>query len=127
MTQRIRYKQRKRNKDEYESVQRLQSQTTGAYYKAIINPSNATYKVVNTLRGEIIREGGEKINNIEVLKRAVKRELMDLGVNFEPEIRPGRREANKRRAEVAKRRRDQTTLDSSSQSGLSSEGETERS
>lgn len=114
MAQRIRYKQRKRNKDEYESVQRLQSETTGAFYRAIINPSQATYKVINTLRGEIIREGGEKINNIEVLKRAVKRELMSLGVNFEPEIRPGRREANKKRAEASERRSDKTALDSSS-------------
>ena len=115
---RIRYKPRKRAKGELETVQKLRSTTTGATYTAAINPTEATYKIINVHRGTIIRQGGEKLNNLEVLKRHVKRELKDLGVEFDEEIRPKRNRAVEESS-------DKTVVGKSSQSGLSSEGKTE--
>jgi len=63
------------------------SQQTGARYKVFINIIDKTFRIRNELSKLNIVMGGEGINNLNVLKRAAKRSLEKLGVNFKDEMR----------------------------------------
>lgn len=86
MANRIRYEKTK-IEGVYKSKQIFVSATTGARYKVVIDTNNKIYKIMNVLKQMTIAEGGEKINNINVLKDAAKKRLQKLGVRFEDEMR----------------------------------------
>lgn len=67
------------------SIKELVSKN-GAKYMVFIDLATKTYVIrnVNTLRKF---EGGENINNMNVLKRTIKKHLFHLGVCFESESR----------------------------------------
>lgn len=57
-----------------------------AVYSIEINTNDCTYRIKN-VNSKRIYSGGEKINNLTVLKRNIKSHLSDLGVDFGVEIR----------------------------------------
>lgn len=86
MSKRIRYKDHKSRENVLESIQTFTSSVNGALYKVRLDLNEFTYEIKN-LRSEMIFRGGENITNLNVLKRAAKRRLEDLGVVFETEQR----------------------------------------
>ena len=84
MLTRIRYK--KVGEKTLKSVRTLQSSVTGAKYTVTLDLENFTYLIRNLLSYRKY-EGGEKVNNLAVLKRNVKKRLKKLGVKFDHEIR----------------------------------------
>ena len=58
----------------------------GSKYSVTIDLENCTYRIKNLLshRGY---EGGQDINNMNVLKRTIKKHLQHLGIKFEKEVR----------------------------------------
>jgi hypothetical protein len=69
------------------SAHNLRSDTSGAIYKAVMDLNNMTYKIINLRNGGVVKEGGEGVNNREVLQRHIKRSLRKLGVPFKYEVR----------------------------------------
>lgn len=84
MLTRIRYK--KVGEKTLKSVRTLRSSVTGATYTVTLDLENYTYLIRNLLSYRKY-EGGEKVNNLAVLKRNVKKRLKKLGVKFDHEIR----------------------------------------
>jgi len=84
MLTRIRYK--KVGEKTLKSVRTLRSSVTGATYTVTLDLENYTYLIRNLLSYRKY-EGGEKVNNLAVLKRNVKKRLKRLGVKFDHEIR----------------------------------------
>lgn len=58
----------------------------GSKYLVTIDLEKCTYRIKNLLSHRNY-EGGEDINNMNVLKRTIKKHLKLLGVSFEKEIR----------------------------------------
>ena len=83
---RIRYIQSDRGENIVESTKILVSETTGARYKVYLDLENRTYAIKN-IHSERLLKGGENINNMNVLKRTVKKRLSSMGVNFDNEVR----------------------------------------
>lgn len=83
---RIRYKEHKIRENVLESIQVFTSEVNGARYKVRLDLNNNTYEIKN-LSSEFIFRGGDSINNINVLKRAAKKRLEELGVSFQREER----------------------------------------
>lgn len=83
---RIRYKKMKKREDWVESVQIFQSTFTGAKYKARINHTTKDWEIHNVGQGRNIKKGNGPQSK-EGLQQKVKRELKDLGVSFELELR----------------------------------------
>jgi hypothetical protein len=69
------------------SKQNLVSEKTNALYQIIINEKERTFKIKNVKSERIVKEGGDTINNMNVLKRTIKKELKGLGVEFNLETR----------------------------------------
>jgi hypothetical protein len=86
MSKRIRY-DKTREEGKLVSKHTYISKKTGAKYKVFLDVNEKTYKIKNIGSERITKSGGENINNLNVLKRTVKRELEQLGVSFEVEIR----------------------------------------
>lgn len=83
---RIRYNPHDNRDNVLESTCILQSSRTGAKYIVRLDLNNNTYEIKN-IKSEIIYRGGERVNNINVLKRQVRRRLSELGVNLTSERR----------------------------------------
>lgn len=58
----------------------------GAIYMVYIDPTEMTYEIVNQTSLRKYR-GGDKINNMNVLKRKIKQHLIQLGCIFDKESR----------------------------------------
>jgi len=76
-----------REKGVLRSAHNLKSTTTGAIYKAVMDINTMTFKIYNLRNGGLVKEGGEGVNNKEVLQRHIKRALRKLGVPFKYEVR----------------------------------------
>lgn len=85
MEARIRYKKTKKEHI-LKSIRDLTSATTGAKYRIKIDTKECTYIITN-INSERTYRGGEKVNNLHVLKRHIKKHLEKFGVSFEKEIR----------------------------------------
>lgn len=85
MNKRIRYNKADEN-GVCESKHIYTSKRTGAQYKIFINVVEKTYKIRN-INTQHIYTGGENINNLNVLKRSVKKRLEGMGVEFSTEKR----------------------------------------
>lgn len=81
--QRIRYK---KQGDSLISVNDIISQKTGAKYSVVIDLINCNYVIKNVLSLRKY-EGGQNINNMNVLKRTIKKHLEALGCVFDGEKR----------------------------------------
>jgi len=86
MSARIRYAPTDRE-GEYESIKIFVSSSTGARYKVFINVVNFSYRIRNEHNKLNIIKKEKGINNLNVLKRAAKRDLESLGVRFNDESR----------------------------------------
>lgn len=86
MQTRIRYIETS-DKGVFKSARRIRSDKTQALYTIELNSNEMIFKIRNIGNGHIVKKGGEKINNLHVLKRKVKRALKELGVKFDLEIR----------------------------------------
>lgn len=71
----------------FRSARNLKSQTTGAIYKVVKDTNTMTFKIINLRTGNVIKTGGEGINNEVVLHRHIKKALKQLGVKFKLEVR----------------------------------------
>jgi hypothetical protein len=86
MSARIRYEATKDSKV-LESIRVFVSKINGARYKVFIDLNNLTFRIRNENTKTNTVMGGEHINNLNVLKRTVKKHLERLGVDFSDEIR----------------------------------------
>lgn len=68
------------------SIEPITSKRTGAKYQVFIDPETMTYVIRNLLTMKKY-EGGEGINNMNVLKNKVKKHLQALGCEFDKERR----------------------------------------
>lgn len=58
------------------------------FIKAVINTETIEFQLVDAVTNHVYETGGQNINNIEVLQRAVKRSIQRLlGIKFEKEAR----------------------------------------
>lgn len=61
--------------------------------RVVIDTETVTFKFVDPATGVTFKEGPKGINNLEVLQRHVKKELMSyLGIRFDKEVRQKRSE-----------------------------------
>lgn len=88
MSTRIRY-EKTYNPDILTSIRTFESKTTGDIFLVYLNIKEMTYNIKNITKKRAIN-GGDKINNLHVLKRNVKSRLEQLGVDFNIEIRKER-------------------------------------
>ena len=86
MVTRIRYIPHNKRENVLESIQILSSSTTGAKYKVRLDLNNYIYEIKN-LNSNLIYKGGDKVNNLNVLKRKVRNRLEKLGVQLHSEKR----------------------------------------
>jgi len=99
MNNRIRY--RKTNREGIiESIQIFSSSKAsinGKYpsYRVKLDIINKTYRIINMRTQEVIKSGGDSINNLAVLKRVAKKALESLYVKFDSEIRDNECRKNK--------------------------------
>lgn len=82
---RIRYRETKRD-GILRSIKDIRSDATNAVYRVYLDTNDMTYTIQNVGSGRKYT-GGEKITNLHVLKRNVKKRLKSLGVAFNREIR----------------------------------------
>lgn len=68
------------------SIRNFWSKSTGAMYIVYLDLNNCTFTIKNMVSKRKYH-GGENINHLHVLKRAVKRRLQSLGVEFKVETR----------------------------------------
>lgn len=85
MSKRIRYEEHTQE-GVVKSKHIYTSMKTGAQYRVFLDLENITYKIKN-VNSENVYRGGEKINNLNVLKRTVKNRLTKMGVCFDQEVR----------------------------------------
>jgi hypothetical protein len=86
VAKRIRYKAHDKRENVMESVQTFISSTTGARYKVRLDLNEMIYEIKN-LSSEKVYRGGEKVKNLNVLKRNAKKRLEGLGVDLGVERR----------------------------------------
>lgn len=86
MSVRIRYVKTEEN-NIFESLRIFVSSINGARYKVFLDLNDFTFKIRNENTKTFTVKGGEDINNLNVLKRAAKRHLAKLGVEFNDENR----------------------------------------
>lgn len=79
---RIRYN---KTGDTLTSKQQFQHPTNGARYQVVINESQKTYSVVDTMAEMLVVQG--EATNLHLVKIAAKKALMELGISFEAEGR----------------------------------------
>lgn len=82
---RIRYE--KHDEDQYVSKQFFSDGST-KMVRIILNPIEMTWHITDAVTGFVYRQGGDNINNFEVLQRSAKRALNEfLKLNLEKERR----------------------------------------
>lgn len=85
MSTRIRYK--KTNDDGILKSVRDFTNKNGISYYVKLNTVDRTFEIRYKENQQIVKGGGEKINNLNVLKRTIKKELKSLGVEFGDDVR----------------------------------------
>jgi len=85
MSTRIRYKETK-EPGVVRSVREFTNEKGTTYYVKL-NLQEKTYEILYRENNQPVKKGGEKINNLNVLKRNVKKDLSKLGVKFDADIR----------------------------------------
>ena len=83
--QRIQYIKTK-NPDILTNKKPLVSNKGLAYYIKL-DTKELTYEILHVKSSQIIRTGGKSVNNMNVLKRNIKKDLIELGVPLGTEIR----------------------------------------
>ena len=86
MATRIRYRKHDTRDNVVESTHIFVSARHGGQYIVRLDLNNYTYEIKN-IKKEVIYRGGEKINNLNVLKRQARKRLTDLGVILNSEDR----------------------------------------
>ena len=81
---RIKYK---KQKDGTKKSHKMTSNKYGSAYYVILDETNFTYRIVNVNEQRTIIQNEYNYTNLNVVKRAIKRDLQKLGVVFDKEIR----------------------------------------
>ena len=85
MSTRIRYK--KTNDDGILKSVRDFTNRNGISYYVKLNTNDRTFEIRYKENQQLVKGGGKNINNLNVLKRTIKKELKGLGVEFGEDVR----------------------------------------
>lgn len=84
MSKRIRYQ--KSSDNVLSSIRTFISDKTGAEYRVFIHLDKVEY-IIQNIKDQRNYYGGENVNNMNVLKRNIKKRLEGMGVSFDTEYR----------------------------------------